>query len=449
MKRLLWLTTKILGTAMWMSLLSALTVQAEDTNESFDGSFQLESGEIITGGYFVESGQARYLYMDTESFAKGGLFRRVNEHVLKSIFPPEQIEIEFLADADGHFNTLLWREHGNAEVRGKRVFPHRTRDIQFNSSDGSTLRGYLMLPECQGPYPTIVSVHGSGPVNRYGGPYHTVFLQQGMAVLAYDKRGYTADKSAWREPDLRVLANDAAAAVRFASQQPELDAKRIGIFGASQAGWVVPQAAVNAPEAAFVILRAGAALSHLENYLHERRQELRKKGLKGLDLDYAVSLLREVYQVAIAGEPITTTDPLLQPYLNEPWYRASFGEGVISKRWSAHWWTWAQHNMAHSSLPFVQQLKSPVLWFLAEHDENVPLVSTHTALTEALRKAPGRDHELRIVHGAQHSFLMPQTDGPPQFTREFFGPMMKWLQSRGLTSHKACSNATPHMSINH
>ncbi|MFW6012525.1 MAG: alpha/beta hydrolase family protein [bacterium] len=109
----------------------------------------------------------------------------------------------------------------------------------------------------------------------------TEFLRYGVAVLAYDRRGYTTNEDAWREPDLDDLSADAAAAVRFAAGQAELDADRIGILGSSQGGWVVPRAAVEAQETDFIILRAGASEGSFETVLHEVRQELRLEGLEG------------------------------------------------------------------------------------------------------------------------------------------------------------------------
>ncbi len=389
----------------------------ETREEAFDGSFRLTTGEVITGGLFVEAGQSRFLFMDTENLARGGLFERAGDQLLRSIVPPG-VEIEFIK-RDGGIDGLVWREKGRDPIAGRRVYPHRSRPVRMTSADGTELRGRLMLPACTGPHPVIVSVHGSGPVNRYGGPYHTFFLQQGMAVLAYDKRGYTTNSEAWREPDLASLSADVATAVRFAAEQPEIDADRIGIAGSSQAGWVVPRAAVEAKQTSFMILRAGAALTQLETVLHEIRQELRSDGLSGLDLDHSMELRREIYMLAIAGKPISAADALVAPYLDEPWYRTAFGVGPVSSRWSSHWWDWAGRNLSVASAPDVAKFEGAVLWFLAELDENVPLVSTRAAL-----------------EGALHSFLIPSPDGPPRFSPGYFDRMKGWLEERKFSDRK-------------
>jgi hypothetical protein len=410
---------------------------AQPALEAFDGSFRFTTGEVITGGYFVEGGVGRFLYMDTEQLRRGGLFERIGDRLLRSVVPTGAVEIEFMPDPDGRFSALLWREQGRAPVRAERVRAHRSREVRFQSADSTELRGRLLIPDCSGPHPVVVSVHGSGPVNRYGGPYHTDFLRHGVAVLVYDKRGYTADPQAWQEPDYADLSADVTAAVRFAATQSELDHTRIGIVGSSQAGWVVPRAAVEAPQAAFIMLRAGAAVSSAATVLHEVRQDLRARGLSGLDLDRAMELRAEIYGVAMRGAPISATDPVVDPYLDKAWYRAAFGEGRISERWSARWWQWAQRNLAVAGTTHLQQFGGPVLWFLAELDENVPLVSTRAALERAFEASPGADHEVVVLEGAVHSFLIPQADGPPRFSPGFFGHVGTWMADRGF-SRAAC-----------
>lgn len=410
-------------------------VSAQTPPSAFDGSYRLDDGTVISGGVFVESGPGRFLYMDTDSLQKGGLFERVDDRTLRSLFPPG-IEIEFTTARDGVASGLVWRERGS-EQQGRRVFRHRSTPVRFTSADGARLDGRLLRPACAGPHPAVVIVHGSGPVDRHGGPYDMFFLKHGIAVLAYDKRGYTTDRDQWREPDLATLSADAAAAVRFVAQQPDVDTTRIGIMGHSQAGWVVPRAALDAPQSGFLVLRAGAALTQKETLLHEVRQELRAEGLRGLDLDHAMDLRNAVYELAIAGRPMAAADSLVAPYLTEPWYVKAFGDGSISTRWSQDFWEWAGRNLPVSAIPQLERFHLPVLWFLAEQDENVPLVATRTALERSLNVANRADREVVVLEDALHSFLVPQANGPPRFSPGYFSKLAAWLNQRGI-ARSAC-----------
>jgi hypothetical protein len=66
-----------------------------------------------------------------------------------------------------------------------------------------TLAGVLDLPAGNGPFPAIVTVHGSPPLtrnDRYNLYISDFFLQHGFAVLRYDKRG--AGESTGTYPDI-------------------------------------------------------------------------------------------------------------------------------------------------------------------------------------------------------------------------------------------------------
>lgn len=88
-------------------------------------------------------------------------------------------------------------------------------------------------------------------------------------------------------------------------------------------------------------------------------------------------------------------------------------------------------------VPSLERFPGPVLWFLAERDENVPLISTRAALERAFAVAPGDDHEIVVIDNALHSFLIPNPNGPPRFAAGFFDHMGEWLAERGY-SHAEC-----------
>jgi hypothetical protein len=183
-----------------------------------------------------------------------------------------------------------------------------------------------------------------------------------------------------------------------------------------------------------MILRAGAAVSEADAHMHEVRQELRAAGLHGLDLDHAVSLGWEIFRLAVAGRPIADTDRLVAPYLDTSWYRTAFGDGPISKRWSARWWRWTGVNFPVTASPYLEQFEGPVLWFLAEADENVPYVANRAALERAFARSAGTVHELVTIPGAKHSFTVADDPGPPMFTDRFFSRMGLWMAEVGASN---------------
>ena len=58
-----------------------------------------------------------------------------------------------------------------------------------------------------------------------------------------------------------VLADDVIAVVDYLAEMPEVDADRIGLIGASQAGWLMPLAASRSDEIDFIVSLSGATSS--------------------------------------------------------------------------------------------------------------------------------------------------------------------------------------------
>jgi dipeptidyl aminopeptidase/acylaminoacyl peptidase len=138
--------------------------------------------------------------------------------------------------------------------------------ITFQNGD-VTLAGTLDLPAGEGPFPAIVTIHGSPPLTRndiYNLNISHFFVQHGYAVLRYDKRG--TGESTGTYPDIDIehsearlddLADDALAGVDFLKNHDLIDPDKIGLAGHSQAGWIIPLAASKSPDVAFVIVSSG------------------------------------------------------------------------------------------------------------------------------------------------------------------------------------------------
>lgn len=412
-------------------LVATPPASADRPLDDYAGSFELETGEVITGGPFVErfGDPVRFLYLDTENLDKSALFERESELVLRSVRPPGTITLRFEPTPEGEIDQVVWSD-SEGPVRGWRVAPHDTRELSIGSADGTELTARLLVPRCPGPRPLAVLVGGSGPTTRWAGTFETFFAKLGMAALIYDKRG--AGDPDWSEPDLVELAQDAEAALRAGASAPRIDAGRAGLWGSSQGGWVAPMAAVET-DPAFLVVRAGPGVSEMETHLHELRQEVRAEGLSGIDLDHATALRREIYELAVAGAALSATDRLVAPYLDQEWYQTAFGEGPVSGLWSERWWSWAGRNFEVEPGPYLERLDVPILWFLAEDDENVPFVASHSALREAFAASPGDDETVVVFPDAKHAFLVETPDGGFRYADGYFERVRSWLAERGFS----------------
>ncbi len=120
--------------------------------------------------------------------------------------------------------------------------------IKYKSFDGKMIPAFLFLPKNASnnhSIPTIVSVHG-GPEAQEKPlftPIYQYFVSRGYAVLAPNIRGsagygktYLASDNGPKRWD---ALKDLNAAVDFIGEQPQLDGKKVAIFGGSYGGFAV------------------------------------------------------------------------------------------------------------------------------------------------------------------------------------------------------------------
>lgn len=113
------------------------------------------------------------------------------------------------------------------------------RDVTFEGFGGTVLRGWLYLPEdTAAPVPGIVMAHGFSAVKEMAlDRYAEVFCGAGMAALVYDHRNLGAsDGEPRQELNPWAQTRDYRRAIGWLTQRPEIDEKRIGIWGSSFSG---------------------------------------------------------------------------------------------------------------------------------------------------------------------------------------------------------------------
>ncbi len=152
----------------------------------------------------------------------------------------------------------------------------KNTDLVVVASDGTTLSATLSWPRGKPLIGAVVLVHGSGPLTRQHvrGDMRSL-VDLGFAVLHYDKRGAGASGGTYmpssRTPAvelMNVLAGDAATVMDSLRARQEVAGVPCGFFGASQAGWIIPLAAMRTttkPDFQ-ILLSAPAVSTGIEGY---------------------------------------------------------------------------------------------------------------------------------------------------------------------------------------
>jgi dipeptidyl aminopeptidase/acylaminoacyl peptidase len=129
---------------------------------------------------------------------------------------------------------------------------------RVESFDGESIPVFLFLPEGEGPFPVIVTVHG-GPESQWRPWYSSGFgaltqylVARGYAVAAPNVRGSTGYGKRFEHLDdveKRLdSVEDLAALHAWLSARPEIDGSRAVVYGRSYGGYMVLAALAFQPE---------------------------------------------------------------------------------------------------------------------------------------------------------------------------------------------------------
>jgi len=399
------------GSAVWWRSCGAAGL---DTR--FTGAYRLDDGRLVM---IVprEGDTLRYRLMSGES----GALRPAGNLVFEagpgwSGSDPVEVTITFGAVDSGPPRGLRWRSAAG-EQRGERL---ALPEVLATFPSGElALRGKLVLPAGEGPFPAVVFVHGSGKesaVDSYYNPY--LMAAHGIAGLVFDKRGTGASAGRYVQ-NFHVLSDDVAAAVAWLRTRLEVDPGNIHLAGYSQGGWIAPLAATKT-EVRSLLIGYGPMVpvtgEDRWGYVHA----LRAAG-------FGDAAIREVDAIAeIAGRILDHGEnrwaelgAALEAAESAEWFEAVRGSDSVvgfltatsMPQWLVRLYAWWQ---LQGDVPFIDRLYDPVptmasldvpsLWIFGAEDSSMPTGWSIDAL-EALRAA-GRPVEIEVYPGAEHGILL-------------------------------------------
>ncbi|WP_379159976.1 alpha/beta hydrolase family protein [Paenibacillus sp. sgz5001063] len=271
-------------------------------------------------------------------------------------------------------------------------FDMRERSIEIASPQG-TLTGTLVLPKnASGKLGLVLFIHGDGPVNASHGdgykPLWERLAAQGYASLSLNKRGIGGSEGNWLDQSMDDRVEEARQALAWARTLPMIDPARIGVWGASQAGWVIPKLAGKEP-LAFSIL-VSPAINWLTQGEYNTRMQMAKDGYSGDEISAQIA-----YEQQIKG--------LLSKHATyEEYVKAARKE----ERMSRDRWTFVSNNFRADATDDLQHFNTPVLLLLGEEDVNVDWKETE----QVYRKEVGPALlTVKVFPDTEHSMLTTRT----------------------------------------
>jgi dipeptidyl aminopeptidase/acylaminoacyl peptidase len=153
--------------------------------------------------------------------------------------PPRAVIVE-----GGHARTILGTEHPGRDIVRRALT--RTEAIAWPAPDGTSIDGILTLPEGEGPFPTVLWVHG-GPVGAVGfgfrSPLAALLVEAGYAVIDPNPRGSTGRGRAFAAAVVGDMGGpadtgDLLAALDHLVAEGIADPDRLAVGGVSYGGYM-------------------------------------------------------------------------------------------------------------------------------------------------------------------------------------------------------------------
>jgi len=270
-----------------------------------------------------------------------------------------------------------------------------------------TLAGTLWQPDGEA-VATVLMHPGSGPSNRDNDLFfpqvRAVLLEAGIAAAAFDKRGVGGSTGDWREAGIVEQAADATAALDAvrAAGAPE----PIGLFGHSQGGWVVIDAAARGAPAAFVITNGGPGVPPAIQDRFALANAARRAGCGPEDVERVLSRYDLALDLLRRGVPPAEANAILGPAAVEELDAYGIAAGDEAE------WQLQRLLVDHDPGPALRRLTVPVLAMFGAEDEITPVAASVEAFRAGVRPdlltvavLPGGDHRAqtgeprRLVEG--------------------------------------------------
>ncbi len=283
----------------------------------------------------------------------------------------------------------------------------------------------MLSPRTPGRHPAVVFIHGSGAEGRWANGFLADYVaRHGVVALIYDKRGVGESTGDWKTSTLNDLAQDAKVAVHLLTNRPDVDPRRVGVYGHSQGGFIAPMVAAGNPDVRWIIDADGNVGPQYEQDLFRVESALAKR-YRGQDLRDAMKLYREFVDVARGG---LARDQL---HADETRNHSANWYGALALPDDQDWiWQWYRGVGNADNRRAWAAIDVPVLLMYGERDEVVPPRESIDAITGLLAANHDTTITVRVLGGADHTLRLPPADplGWPHYVDGFPALVVDWIR---------------------
>ncbi len=197
----------------------------------------------------------------------------------------------------------------NASLKGKLAAMQLPQKefFKFKTSEGIELNGWMIKPVPFNPetkYPVLMTQY-SGPnsqqvLDQFSVSWDTYIAQQGYLMVCVDPRGTGARGEEFRKCTYGQLGNlestDQVETARYLSQQPYVDAKKIGIWGWSYGGFISAMTLCKGGDLIRTSIAVAPVISHYfyDTVYTERYMGMPDQNAQGYDQNSPIALVKGI-----------------------------------------------------------------------------------------------------------------------------------------------------------
>jgi pimeloyl-ACP methyl ester carboxylesterase len=236
---------------------------------------------------------------------------------------------------------------------------------------------------------------------------------------------------------MALRAEEVAAAMAHLAARADIDVDRIGLPGGSQAGWVMPMVPA-LRNVAFMIAISCPAQSGIEQTRFSVGNELAIAGISADDRADAlehIRALQEILRIATDYEEfLRDHEEWLAEAARRSWYstvKSQLGEQPMLELFFTPMdrglFEFVSGPFANDEPPRLANLGMPVLAIFGSNDIRVDARIGARAYEEIPLANGNQDVTVEVFEGANHSIMLPDSEGYLEFAPGFLATMGEWL----------------------
>jgi len=316
------------------------------------------------------------------------------------------------------------------------VPPYDIEKFGFESNHFKVV-GELRIPSGDRKYPLVIMVHGDGPAYRnHFFVLKKCFLRAGYATLMWDKPGFGQSTGTFSREHLRAeRAEILLDAISNVKSHPRIDSNRLGVWGISQAGYVIPMTLEKIRDISFMIMVGCSGEDGIHQTAYLIRRQLEFEGVSEEEAREAENHFIQLYYAETFEQYIQHAKPL---YDNPVQRRLGF----VSALWDET--NWKPHSPEEEGffnpIDIIEKITIPVLVFFGEKDTQVDPIQGVSSYKKALTKAGNKNFRVELIPNADHNIILCKTGSMKErskrsskewqnYAPEYLEIMEDWLEN--------------------